>query len=137
MTQAETIEDGRLSGQLPVTQKAVNHDVPDQENFLGRDAFVFQIVDAALLGDEKQAGNRIGQLAIDFLWHSHVEAAQSGLDVRHFNAQLHRFDPGYEGRSDRAHSGQENAELAVRRRYSDGILNCQALTPVRADAVIF
>ena len=76
--------------QLPVTQKAVNHDVPDQENFLGRDAFVFQIVDAALLGDEKQAGNRIGQLAIDFLWHSHVEAAQSGLDVRHFNAQLHR-----------------------------------------------
>ena len=49
-------------------------------------------------GHQEQVGQLVGQSAVDLLGHRHVEAAQSGLDVRHRDAELRGNEGGGDGR---------------------------------------
>jgi len=81
-----------------VFEEGVDHDVADETELVLGDALAAEVVDAALLGDEEQVGEGVGEEAVDLLGHSAVEAPEPGLDVNDGDLELH----GGEGAGDGA-----------------------------------
>ncbi len=59
-------------------------------NALAGAAFLEQVSDGVLFGNEKKVRESIGQDAVDLFRHAAVKAAQAGLDVGDVHAELHR-----------------------------------------------
>ena len=77
-------------GPLEDPEEAVDHRVADQLHAVAADSLVGQVLDRVLRGAEQQAGDAVGDDAVDLLGHRPVVAAQSRLDVRNANAAFPR-----------------------------------------------
>ena len=73
-----------------VLEERVDHDVPDEVDLLGRNSLALQVVVGVGGRSEQVIGDRVRDEAIDLLRHRTVEAPQTGLDMDHWDAQLHR-----------------------------------------------
>jgi len=81
-------------------------------DLVGRDTFAKKIVAAALLRDEQQIGDRIGDDAVDLLWHRAIETSKTGLDVSHTDPELDRRECGRHGG---VHVADHEDEVRARR----------------------
>lgn len=77
------------SGAFAIVERYVVHHVADIAYALAY-TFARQILDGRVGGAQQQGGNAVGEDAVDFLGHAHVERAQAGLDMRHRDVQLGR-----------------------------------------------
>ncbi len=67
---------------------AIDHDVADADDAIGRDTLGAQIVVGVLRRGPQQIGDRIGDDPVDFLGHGAVAAAQAGLEMGERQAEL-------------------------------------------------
>ena len=85
---------------LAVLHQGVDHDVADEEDLLRRHAFGFQVLVGEVVGGEQVVAEDVGAEAVDFLRHAHIPRTQTGLDVRHLDAELLGGDGAGHGRVD-------------------------------------
>jgi len=70
-----------------VLEERIVHDVAGEAGAI-RKALVLQVVDGGLRGAEEEVGGVVGEDAIDLFGHQTIEAAEAGLDVGEWHAEL-------------------------------------------------
>ena len=84
-------------------QEGVDHDIADETDTFGIDAFAHQIGFGAALSRVEQVRHLIGQDAVDFFRHLAIVAAQSRLDMDDGNPFLDADQGAGQGRVYIAH----------------------------------
>lgn len=74
--------------------KGVDHDIADKMNFFRSNSFVAQVVFAALLGDEQEVADGVGEDAVDLLGHVAIKRTQAGFHMYDDGAFAGWWEPG-------------------------------------------
>jgi len=90
-----------------------DHDVADEADALGRRAFAPEIDVGVAATGEQQVGNGVRGHAVDLFGHGAVAAAQSGLDMRHADAEFDGHQRPGQGRVDVADDDEPIGPLAL------------------------
>ena len=107
----------RKPGVRQHADQRVDHDVADQVNAAGGNAFARKVPVSVFGGSEQQIGDLIGEHAIDLLRHAAVQRAQSGFHVSHGDAEFGAHQRGGDGR---IHVAIDHDQRRLRLRY-DGL----------------
>ncbi len=75
----------------------IDHHIADEMNPRPRDSFVEQVPIAIIGWSEEEIRQAIGEHPVDFLWHSTVAGAESGLDMADRYGELRTDQRGSEG----------------------------------------
>src|SRR6266446_177007 len=95
----------------------IDHDIADELDSLGTEAFLDEVVDAPTFRDKEEVGQAVGDETIDLLRHCPVEAAQARLDMRDGNIELGGHQGGSHGGVDIAHDEDEIGPARQQHRF--------------------